>query len=105
MEKSAVSKATAIDFVITWVDGSDPEWLRSKQSFQCTAKADDAVERYRDWGLLKFRFRGVEAFAPMGAPNPFCHLWTCPQLARNEPSTVAYCSTCRRYAPGRMPNL
>ena len=64
MEKSAVSKATTIDFVITWVDGSDPEWLRSKHCFQCTAKADDAVERYRDWGLLKFWFRGVEAFAP-----------------------------------------
>lgn len=51
-----------IDFVITWVDGSDPDWLAEKARF---APAEgDAPERYRELGLLRYWFRCVEAFAP-----------------------------------------
>ena len=55
-----------IDFVITWVDESDPVW---RQDFEAHAKAEGRVikdykERYRDWGTLKYWFRGVEKFAP-----------------------------------------
>lgn len=51
-----------IDFVITWVDGSDPEWLNEKQIFFPEDNADP--QRFRDWNLLKYWFRGVEKFAP-----------------------------------------
>lgn len=56
-----------IDFVITWVDMNDPEW---KKSF---AKAKGTIDnsqnqyseaRFRDYGFLKYWFRGVEKFAP-----------------------------------------
>ena len=51
-----------IDFVILWVDGSDPEWLAQKNAYQ--PEGDHRSQRYRDWGLLPYWFRGVEKFAP-----------------------------------------
>ena len=53
-----------IDFVIIWVDGSDPEWLAEKAKYAPPANTDSRTERYRDWGLLPYWFRGVEKFAP-----------------------------------------
>lgn len=55
-----------IDFVITWVDGQDEAW-RKQRAFYSHAHAlceDDSELRYRDWGLLRYWFRGVEQFAP-----------------------------------------
>ncbi len=54
-----------IDFVVTWVDGSDQDWLNKKAQY--TGKfvsATDTQARYRDWDTLKYWFRGVEKFAP-----------------------------------------
>lgn len=53
-----------IDFVITWVDGQDEAWRQEKNSYLHGSGSDDSEERYRDWGLLKYWFRGVEKFAP-----------------------------------------
>ena len=54
-----------IDFVIMWVDGSDPKWLEEKNKY-LDKKIDtsNAINRYRDMGVLKYWFRGVEKFAP-----------------------------------------
>lgn len=53
-----------IDIVSPWVDGSDPEWLAEKNKYS-PKKTDDArVNRYRDWELLKYWFRGIEKNAP-----------------------------------------
>lgn len=51
-----------IDFVITWVDGNDPEWLKEKKKYKKTG--DDSDARYRNWDLLRYWFRGVEKNAP-----------------------------------------
>ncbi len=55
-----------IDFVITWVDGSDPAWLEEKSKYQPESDitTDASIRRYRDWGTLKYLFRGVESYAP-----------------------------------------
>ena len=59
-----------IDLVITWVDGNDPEWLAEKKKYEDSSHtisaAPDANDncRYRENGLLKFLFRGIEEFAP-----------------------------------------
>lgn len=59
-----------IDFVIPWVDGNDPDWLASKALYEgkdtnASLAADANSDcRYRDNGLLRYWFRGVEAFAP-----------------------------------------
>ncbi len=53
-----------IDFVITWVDGSDKAWRAQKASYNPNAGNDDEEIRYRDMELLRFWFRGVEKYAP-----------------------------------------
>lgn len=53
-----------IDFVILWVDGSDPKWLKSKKKYQPNLNISDSIFRFRDWDNLKYWFRGVEKFAP-----------------------------------------
>ena len=55
-----------IDFVITWVDESDPKWRKEFEYY--SAKEGRCINtdkcRYRDWDTLRFWFRGVEKFAP-----------------------------------------
>ena len=60
-----------IDFVLTWVDGSDPEWFAEKRKYQVkdetTNVHDDSNTdcRYRaDTELLRYWFRAVEKYAP-----------------------------------------
>ena len=57
-----------IDFVITWVDGSDPVWLaeRAKYVSDSDTKRKDVAgsARYHDNGLLQYLFRGIEKFTP-----------------------------------------
>lgn len=53
-----------IDFVVTWVDGNDPAWRREKEKYSPRAEEDGGEERYRDFGLFCYWFRGVERFAP-----------------------------------------
>ena len=54
-----------IDFVIPWVDGSDPAWQAEKNRYLPDTTADSASSnRYRDWDLLLYWFRSVEKYAP-----------------------------------------
>ena len=53
-----------IDFVITWVDDSDPEWQILKDKYATRTEGDARINRFRDWGNLQFWFRAVEKFAP-----------------------------------------
>ena len=56
-----------IDCVIVWVDGSDREWMRIKNQYSNNISKvveDDDIERYRDFGVLKYLFRGIEKFMP-----------------------------------------
>lgn len=54
-----------IDVVVLWVDGNDPEWKKQKDKYQ-NNKVDDSndIDRFRDWGLIKYWFRGIEKFMP-----------------------------------------
>lgn len=62
--ETAKNSGSTIDFVIPWVDGNDPEWRARKNNVTGNSEADDRDERYRDWELLRFWFRGVEKFTP-----------------------------------------
>lgn len=55
-----------IDFVVPWVDGNDPDWIEEFNKYCPKEKQiiDASEKRYRDYGLLKYWFRGVEKFAP-----------------------------------------
>lgn len=54
-----------IDFVIPWVDGNDPHWIAEKAKYLLNKEDDsNSLNRYRDWGLMKYWFRSVEKFTP-----------------------------------------
>ena len=53
-----------IDFVIPWVDGSDPEWRAAFTAARHDVHEDSSEIRYRDWRTLRYWFRSVERFAP-----------------------------------------
>lgn len=55
-----------IDFVVPWVDPTDPIWQKELRKYQEVAgmHTDISDNRYRDWGLFKYWFRGVEKYAP-----------------------------------------
>lgn len=61
-------KNNKIDLVLTWVDGSDPEWLKEKAKFlDNKISSNDFISgsnRFDDQGLLKYWFRGVEKYLP-----------------------------------------
>lgn len=58
-----------VDFVVTWVDGSDPEWRAQKEEYErkngiFRSSRNNGEERYRDWDIFRYWFRAVEAYAP-----------------------------------------
>ena len=54
-----------IDIVVLWVDGNDPAWQAEKNRYS-PKKIDNsnAANRYRDWNLMPYWFRAIEAFTP-----------------------------------------
>ena len=69
-----------IDFVIPWVDGSDPEWQKSRRTYrdeEQKASIRSNAARYRDWGILPYWFRAVEKYAPWVRK---IHFITCGQV-------------------------
>ena len=56
-----------IDFVITWVDMNDPKWQMDFAKYSGNSdniKNGVSEARFRDYGFLRYWFRGVERFAP-----------------------------------------
>lgn len=53
-----------IDIVITWVDGNDIEWIKTKEKYSDTKLSDKRISRFRDWDNLQYWFRSVEKYAP-----------------------------------------
>ena len=56
-----------IDFVITWVNMDDPKWKKDFVDYSGiidNSKNGFSEARFRDYGFLKYWFRGVENFAP-----------------------------------------
>ena len=61
-------RTNEIDIVVAWVDGADPAWQEEKRKRMIeqgmAVQVDDREERYRDWELMRYWFRGIEKFAP-----------------------------------------
>jgi len=54
-----------LDFVVTWLDSSDPQWQKECNKYKgITQEGDQSSARFRDWDLFKFWFRAVENYAP-----------------------------------------
>ena len=50
-----------MDAIVTYVDGLDPMW---QQDYERTVGKKILDKRFRDWGTLKYHFRGLEKFMP-----------------------------------------
>lgn len=53
-----------IDFVLTWVDGADPDWRKEKALYSSMESPSVHIFDYQDWGLLPYWFRCIEKNAP-----------------------------------------
>lgn len=57
-----------IDIVVTWVDGNDPDWLAEKIKYDLHNQSDEkktkSSNRFRDWDLMRYWFRGIEKNMP-----------------------------------------
>lgn len=68
-----------IDFAVTWVDMNDPAWKKVFAEYAGkidNSKNEVSEARFRDYGFLKYWFRGVEKFAPWVR---YVHFITCGQ--------------------------
>ena len=52
-----------IDFVVTWLDSSDPIWQEQYKKYKNQEFEGDKA-RFRDWDFFKYWFRAVEMYAP-----------------------------------------
>ena len=50
-----------MDAIVTYVDGLDPLW---QQDYERTVGKKILDKRFRDWGTLKYHFRGLDKFMP-----------------------------------------
>lgn len=58
-----------VDFVVTWVDGNDPQWkaekeIHARKNGLSVNASNNGEERYRDWDIFRYWFRAVERYAP-----------------------------------------
>ena len=53
-----------IDFVVTWLDPSDPQWIEQCEYYKTGAKGDTGKARFREMHIFNYWFRAVEKYAP-----------------------------------------
>lgn len=53
-----------IDFVVTWLDPSDPQWIEQCEHYKTGAKGDTGKARFREMHIFNYWFRAVEKYAP-----------------------------------------
>ncbi len=57
-------KELQIDFVVTWLDSSDPEWKKSLALYSPNSKGRTEKARFRNTDFFIYWFRAVERYAP-----------------------------------------
>ncbi len=62
-----MNQSKQIDIVVLWVDGNDPAWLAEKARYESLEQGidvsnitDQRNQRYRDFDLMRYWFRGME---------------------------------------------
>ena len=53
-----------IDFVVTWLDSTDPVWQKEYECYKDQSKGEKSAARFRDMNIFMFLFRSVEKYAP-----------------------------------------
>ncbi|KAH6720826.1 hypothetical protein BKA61DRAFT_470183 [Leptodontidium sp. MPI-SDFR-AT-0119] len=72
ISKHGLIKETKIDFIYTWVNGSDSEFQETIYPYEVNSTLNDEegkwleshrVNRYRDWDELRYSIRSIEKYA------------------------------------------
>ena len=67
-QRGASCTIEPVDFVLTWVDDTDPEWQRARAKYSGkgteVSRDGDLEAMFRDQGMLRYWFRAVEKYAP-----------------------------------------
>ncbi len=53
-----------IDFVVTWLDSSDPQWQEQYEYYKSGSKGDKNKARFREMNIFNYWFRAVVKYAP-----------------------------------------
>ena len=53
-----------IDFVVTWLDSDDPDWIVEYHKYRGDNIPKEDKGRYRNWDFFRYWFRAVENYAP-----------------------------------------
>ena len=53
-----------IDFVVTWLDSTDPEWQESYYKYRPDSNGLKGNARFRNMDIFRYWFRAVEEYAP-----------------------------------------
>ncbi len=53
-----------IDFVVTWLDPTNPDWQKQCAFYRSGSKGDASEARFRDMNVFQYWFRAVEKYAP-----------------------------------------
>lgn len=89
----------SIDFVLTWVDGNDPEWQSLFMKYM-DSDGDKRPLRFRDMGTLRYWFRSVEKFAPWVNKIYFVTCGQCPDWL-NTANPRLVCVRHDEFIPGK----
>ncbi len=57
-------KEIKIDFVVTWLDSSDPKWQETYLKYKQESKGRIEKARFRNMHIFQYWFRAVESYAP-----------------------------------------
>ena len=63
-DKKGDAMSEKVDFVLTWVDGNDPDWQDVRNQHIKYSNESKNTIRFRDWDNLHYWFRGIEKFVP-----------------------------------------
>ena len=74
-----MSENLDIDFVLLWVDSTDPLWQEKRNKYAGDTEFTYRKSEFRDYGLLRYWFRGVEKFAPWVRKIHFVTDGQCPE--------------------------
>lgn len=66
-----------IDFVITWVDGNDPDWQKQKMEYSMQpdlSQKQESEKRDTETGTAEVLVSWCGAFCTMGAQDTLCYM-------------------------------
>lgn len=95
-----------IDIVVLWVDGNDPEWQAQKAKYQGkTVNDGNSVNRFRDWGLMPYWFRGIEKYMPWARTVHFVTCGHVPAFLNLKAPKLHHVKHCDYIPPEYLPTF